>query len=415
MPIDWIELYSGPTRHAFWSPPPARRTRTCMAALELLGIDETGARRIGLGVYKIALIFPLEPVGLEPRRAAAEEIFFVEEKRAHAEIQAKTLLYNHERRPRVTGKLTPDGGAAFAGRWAARRAACRRGAGGAPARRLCHPIDAGRAGLRGGRRRESTHRLHGSPRCRASSRVARRPAFCPGCPHNSSTKVPPGSFGVTGIGCHSMVLFQRERNPLPMGQMGAEGAHWIGLSAFTSTPHVFQNLGDGTYNHSGSLAIRAAVQARVNITYKILLNDAVAMTGGQPVEGSLTVSRVVQQVRAEGVAHVVVVRRIRTVSRRATRCPRGPSCGIAMTLPPSRKTLRLQSGCQCAGLRSGLRGGEAPPAQDQSLSGSRSPPVHQCRGLRRMRRLLGGIQLPGRAAARNGLGTQARYRPVRLQ
>src|SRR5262249_9450349 len=111
----------------------------------------------------------------------------------------------------------------------------------------------------------------------------------------------------TGIGCHSMVLFHRERNPIPMGQMGGEGAHWIGLAPFTATPHIFQNLGDGTYSHSGSLAIRAAVQAKGNITYKILLNDAVAMTGGQPVEGTLTASRVARQVLAEGVSRVIVV------------------------------------------------------------------------------------------------------------
>jgi indolepyruvate ferredoxin oxidoreductase len=104
-----------------------------------------------------------------------------------------------------------------------------------------------------------------------------------------------------------MVLFHPERNPLPIGHMGAEGAQWIGLSPFTATKHIFQNLGDGTYSHSGSLAIRAAVLANVNVTYKILLNDAVAMTGGQPVEGHLTARRVIEQVRAEGVGRVVLV------------------------------------------------------------------------------------------------------------
>jgi indolepyruvate ferredoxin oxidoreductase len=135
----------------------------------------------------------------------------------------------------------------------------------------------------------------------------RRPAFCPGCPHNTSTKVPEGSFGATGIGCHGMVLFHPERNPLPMGHMGAEGAQWIGIAPFSETPHIFQNMGDGTYNHSGSLAIRAAVSAGTRITFKILLNDAVAMTGGQPVEGALDAAGASAQLLAAGVRRVVVV------------------------------------------------------------------------------------------------------------
>ena len=114
-------------------------------------------------------------------------------------------------------------------------------------------------------------------------------------------------IGATGIGCHGMVRFHSDRYPLPMGHMGAEGANWIGVAPFTATTHIFQNLGDGTYSHSGSLAIRAAVVAGVNITYKILYNDAVAMTGGQPVEGQLTVSRIAQQVLAEGVSRLVVL------------------------------------------------------------------------------------------------------------
>ena len=119
--------------------------------------------------------------------------------------------------------------------------------------------------------------------------------------------LPEDAFGATGIGCHGMVRFHSDRYPLPMFHMGAEGANWIGIAPFTETPHLFQNLGDGTYSHSGSLAIRAAVVAGVNITYKILYNDAVAMTGGQPVEGGLSVSRIVQQVRAEGASRVVVL------------------------------------------------------------------------------------------------------------
>ena len=127
------------------------------------------------------------------------------------------------------------------------------------------------------------------------------PHFCSGCPHNTSTRVPEGSRAVGGIGCHYMAAWM-DRDTETFTQMGGEGATWIGQAPFTETKHVFQNFGDGTYAHSGMLAIRAAVAAGVNMTYKILFNDAVAMTGGQPVEGQLTVARVAQQLAAEGVS-----------------------------------------------------------------------------------------------------------------
>jgi indolepyruvate ferredoxin oxidoreductase len=274
-----------------------------LAALETLGVTDAIARQLGLGVYKLGMIFPLDPVGLFAATAHAEEIFFVEEKRPHIETQAKALLYNRAVRPRISGKTGPDGepllppdlaldalivAVALAERL---QASFQDLLALAPA--FAEAADSARSRL-------------SSPKPTGPI-VARRPAFCPGCPHNSSTKVPEGSFGATGIGCHGMVMFHPERNPVPMGHMGAEGANWIGLAPFTDTPHIFQNLGDGTYSHSGSLAIRAAVQAGVNITYKILLNDAVAMTGGQPVEGSLTADRVAHQVRAEGVARIALV------------------------------------------------------------------------------------------------------------
>src|SRR6185295_14365467 len=136
--------------------------------------------------------------------------------------------------------------------------------------------------------------------------VQRLPHFCSGCPHNTSTRVPEGSRAVGGIGCHYMAAWM-DRDTVTFTQMGGEGATWIEQAPFTETQHVFQNLGDGTYAHSGTLAIRAAVAAGVNMTYKILFNDAVAMTGGQPVEGHLTVARVAQQLMAEGVKPVMVV------------------------------------------------------------------------------------------------------------
>lgn len=274
-----------------------------IAALSILGITGQIAHDLGIGVYKVGLIYPLEPIGFKEATERAEEILFVEEKRAHLETQAMGILYHHDPRPRISGKTNPDGTALL------------------PADM---PLDPQLVALAIAKRLSKSvsnldeqfpvvaQRLRAAvtampPPPAPAPPAARRPAFCPGCPHNVSTVVPEGSLGGTGIGCHGMVLFHPERNPLPIGHMGAEGAQWIGLSPFTATKHIFQNLGDGTYSHSGSLAIRAAVLANVNVTYKILLNDAVAMTGGQPVEGHLTARRVIEQVRAEGVGRVVLV------------------------------------------------------------------------------------------------------------
>jgi indolepyruvate ferredoxin oxidoreductase len=274
-----------------------------LVAMEALGIDEDAARRVGIGIYKIALLFPLDREALTEAAREAEEILFVEEKRAHAEEQAKALLYNAPIRPRVSGKSAPDGStllpadAPLNGSVVALALATR-------LRATIIDIDERLPNLAFNAERIQEQLIAAAP---GLPLILRRPAFCPGCPHNLSTKVPPGSFGSTGIGCHGMAAFHADRRPLPMMHMGGEGANWIGLSRFVSTPHIFQNLGDGTYNHSGSLAIRAAVQAGTRITFKILFNDAVAMTGGQPVEGRLTVTRIVQQVIAEGVQRVVVV------------------------------------------------------------------------------------------------------------
>src|SRR5690606_18577466 len=134
----------------------------------------------------------------------------------------------------------------------------------------------------------------------------RKPWFCSGCPHNTSTRVPEGSRALAGIGCHYMTIWM-DRNTETFSHMGGEGAAWTGQQHFTREKHVFVNLGDGTYFHSGILAIRAAVAAQANITYKILFNDAVAMTGGQPVDGTLTVPDIVAQVAAEGVRRIEIV------------------------------------------------------------------------------------------------------------
>jgi indolepyruvate ferredoxin oxidoreductase len=271
-----------------------------LAALEKLGIDEAAACAAGIGVYKIALLYPLEPSALLAASAAADEVFFVEEKRAHAETQAKSIFYGHSKQPRICGKFSPDGAALLSADAPLDIATV--------ARALASRIETTVADIasKAPRFAEAVLALRAA---KANHPVisARRPTFCAGCPHNTSTKVPEGSFAFTGIGCHGMALLDPQRRALPMGHMGAEGANWIGLSRFTSTKHVFQNLGDGTYAHSGSLAIRAARAAGINITYKILCNDAVAMTGGQPVDGEITVTDIARQVLAEGVRRVVVV------------------------------------------------------------------------------------------------------------
>jgi len=270
-----------------------------LAALRLLGIDHEIAGRMGIGVYKIGLVYPLDGAALIQAAGRAEEILFVEEKKANAEVQARHAFYHHSPRPRVTGKTTPDGQLLLPEDCVLDSMLVAS----VIAERLQASLP-GVAGLAEVMNNLSDRQSRDTPQPPAA---VRRPGFCPGCPHNSSTVIPDGAFGATGIGCHGMVRFHSDRYPLPLGHMGAEGANWIGVAPFTTTRHIFQNLGDGTYSHSGSLAIRAAVVARVNITFKILYNDAVAMTGGQPVEGALSVSRIVQQVRAEGFARVAVV------------------------------------------------------------------------------------------------------------
>jgi indolepyruvate ferredoxin oxidoreductase len=274
-----------------------------LAALGLLGINARAARSLGIAILKIGLLFPLSPCGLAAAARNAEEILFVEEKRPHAESQAKDLLYNQSRRPRISGKTTPSGevllpsDAALDAHIVAAALAKRLRVSLPDLLDVLPDFAAAEARIAMRLERGSSER----------PAVLRRPAFCPGCPHNTSTKVPEDAFGATGIGCHGLAVFHRDRNPLPMGHMGGEGAQWIGMAPFTETRHIFQNLGDGTYSHSGSLAIRAAVQSGANITFKILFNDAVAMTGGQPIEGALTVSRIARQVLAEGVLRVEVL------------------------------------------------------------------------------------------------------------
>ncbi len=268
-------------------------------ALDDLGIDESKASELGVRVYKLALTWPIEPEGMLKFAEGLEEVLVVEEKRGFIEEQLTKLFYNRDGGPRsivgktdesgrtlipATGELTPGIVArAFAER--IRRFENRPEF--AQALSRLDQIEARKAAVTPG--------------------LTRSPYFCSGCPHNTSTRLPEGSRAMAGIGCHAMAMFHPERRTVYATHMGGEGVNWIGHSPFTEEKHLFANIGDGTYDHSGLLAIRASVAANINITYKILYNDAVAMTGGQPLSGTVTPDAIVRQVVAEGVRKTVVV------------------------------------------------------------------------------------------------------------
>ncbi len=269
-----------------------------VAALDLLGLDAERAAAFGLRIYKVGMTFPLEPVMLERAVAGVERVMVIEEKRPLVEDQLKTLLYGSQHRPTVIGKRDEHGAPLFPshGALAIDRIA----------------LELGRRLAELGADRELARRLADLEKL-ARRQVGRQPPivrlpyFCAGCPHNGSTRVPEGSRAVAGIGCHFMAQWM-DRNTATFTQMGGEGGSWLGQAPFSTRPHVFQNVGDGTFYHSGSLAVRAAVAAGANLTFKILYNDAVAMTGGQKMEiGNLTVPRIARLLEAEGVSEIAVV------------------------------------------------------------------------------------------------------------
>ena len=265
-------------------------------ALSLLNIDAAEAERLGITTYKVGQVWPLDMRGFKEWADGLDLIIVVEEKRKLIEVQIKEALFDSRSDQRVYGG-TKEGIEFFSAAWALDpvdiaeklgNVLCDEGRG-------TDKIRAGLADLADAKRADNAEELAG-----------RLPYFCSGCPHNSSTKVPEGSRAYAGIGCHFMAQWM-DRETLGFTHMGAEGANWIGEAPFSTTPHVFQNIGDGTYNHSGIQAIRAAVAAGTNMTYKILYNDAVAMTGGQHNEGDLDAPRIVAELKAMGIKELVVV------------------------------------------------------------------------------------------------------------
>ncbi len=269
-----------------------------MEALRLLGLDERACRRLGIDIYKVGMVWPLARRGALDFVRGKEEVLVVEEKRGIIESQLKEYFYdwpgakparmvgkNDEHLQRLvpwTGELSP---------------------------RLLVPILAARLDAlfpgEGIAKRAAAVTAEAVPMLNVSGAV-RTPYFCSGCPHNTSTRVPEGSKALAGIGCHFMASWM-DRETTSLIQMGGEGVNWAASSMFTGKGHVFQNLGEGTWYHSGSMAIRQAIAAGANITYKILYNDAVAMTGGQPVDGPVSVQAIAQICRAEGVARIALV------------------------------------------------------------------------------------------------------------
>jgi indolepyruvate ferredoxin oxidoreductase len=263
--------------------------------LRQLGLDDAALRQHGIRLLKLGMIFPLEPAIVREFARGLEELFVVEEKRAFVELFIRDLLYNDPAHPRVVGKSDPDGrplvpanGELDADRVAELIAARLE-------RRVRRDSITARVALLEALR-ERTPPLT----------LARTPYFCSGCPHNRSTVVPEGSLVGGGIGCHSMALYMG-RDFAGLTHMGGEGAQWVGMAPFTETPHIFQNIGDGTLFHSGSLAIRQAVAAGTTMTFKILYNSAVAMTGGQDAAGAMPVPELTRLLEAEGVRRTIVV------------------------------------------------------------------------------------------------------------
>ena len=268
---------------------------TLRQALRDAGISDDMARIGGLRIWKVGLAWPLDQIAAREFARGLDEVLVVEDRRPVLEPQLRDALYHEPSRPRVTGKLDEQGRRLLSDLTELDTAAVLR----ALAARLPAELQTEQLKAR-------IAELDRLATMQAAPIHDRAPHFCPGCPHNTSTRVPEGSHAMAGIGCHTLAIYMDRQTDL-YTHMGAEGMPWLGMAPFVSEPHMFVNIGDGTYAHSGILAIRQAIAAKANMTYKILVNSAVAMTGGQTPEGELGVPEIAAQVAAEGATKVVVV------------------------------------------------------------------------------------------------------------
>ncbi|WSJ42351.1 indolepyruvate ferredoxin oxidoreductase family protein [Streptomyces sp. NBC_01317] len=309
-------------------------------SLRMLGLDADELSRRGIRLLHLGMIWPLEPDIVARFASGLTEIIVVEEKRPFLETAVKELLYNQPDPPRVTGKQAPDGSALLPahGELGPESIAA------ALADRILAHLDAPSvAAWRDGNRPRTPRTL--------LPLAVRTPYFCSGCPHNSSTKTPAGSLVGAGIGCHGLALLM---DPGLVGeitgltQMGGEGAQWLGMAPFLDRTHLLQNIGDGTFHHSGSLAVRAAVAAGAHITYKLLYNSAVAMTGGQQAQGQMSVAEIAHSMTAEGVKKIIITtdnpRSYRRLSRQRRALPRGVEVWHRDRLVQAQETLAAIGG-----------------------------------------------------------------------
>lgn len=269
-----------------------------MEALRLLGLDEAACRRLGIDIYKVGMVWPLDRKDALTFVQGKQEVLVVEEKRGIIESQFKEYFYDWpgKKPEKMVGKYDSEGNPLIP--WT-----------GELSPRMLAPIVAARLDKffpEENLPAKAAALTAEKPKVLNVPGATRTPYFCSGCPHNTSTKLPEGSKAFSGIGCHVMASWM-DRDTAGYAQMGGEGVPWTVASQFNGGKHVFQNLGEGTWYHSGSLAIRQAVAAGTNITYKILYNDAVAMTGGQPVDGPVSVHGIAQTCRAEGVERIALV------------------------------------------------------------------------------------------------------------
>ena len=376
---------------------------TLRQALHDAGITDEVARMGGLRIWKVGLAWPLDAIAAREFARGLEEIMVVEDRRPVIEPQLRDALYHGTDRPRITGKTDEQGRRLLSDLTELDTGAVLR----ALAARLPEALRTDQLMAR-------IAELDALAGLQPAPVHDRTPHFCPGCPHNTSTRVPEGSHAMAGIGCHTLAIYMDRSTDL-FTHMGAEGMLWLGQAPFVSEKHMFANLGDGTYAHSGSLAIRQAIAAGANITYKILVNSAVAMTGGQTPEGELGVPEIAAQMGAEGAAKIVVVSDDPERHQSDARMPKGTEYRDRRDLDAVQRELRDIPGVtvliydqQCATerRRKRKRGTQAVATRRVAINPAR---------LRGLRRLLPHLQLPGGGADRDRVRPQARHRPERLQ